>query len=539
MNLARVARTLAPLKPVQLYGRVLFRLNRPRPNHSPAPGLRRTGFWARPVVKPRSLIGREEFVFLNTAGAVRTPPDWNDGCQTKLWLYNLHYFDCLGSEVGAGEEGWRSGLIDRWISENPVGVGNGWEPYPISLRVVNWVKWALAGSRLEPHHVDSLACQVRWLRQRLERHLLGNHLLANAKALVFAGLFFEGVEAEAWLQLGLEILAAELPEQVLSDGGHFELSPMYHNLILEDVLDLLNLANCYGEAHRDPFTGWPDLTERMLGWSATMTHPDGEVAFFNDAAFGIAPTFRDLQAYAVRTGLPAEYGGSAPLTRLEASGYLRLETGEAVAFIDLAPVGAAYQPGHAHADTLSFELSVFGQRLIVNGGTSTYAAGPQREAERATAAHSTVEIDGLSSSEVWSSFRVGRRARVTDIAVREEAAALEVAGSHDGYRWLKGRPVHRRLWRMDDGGLRVEDDVSGRVRSAVARFHLGPGVTAEAETDGRIGVLVLPAGQRVRWASSQPLKVVSGAWSPAFGVSRPNFRLEGDARGGLQTHFEW
>lgn len=539
MNIARIARTLAPLKPVQLYGRVLFRLTRPIPDLRPAPARRRPGTWARPVSKPRSLVGPEEFVFLNHAGSVRTPSQWNDDGQSKLWLYNLHYFDFLGSEVGPDEKAWRSGLIDRWISENPVGSGNGWEPYPISLRVVNWIKWALSGERLEPHHLSSLAVQVRWLRRRLEWHLLGNHLLANAKALVFAGLFFQGAEADAWLRAGLDILVRELPEQVLSDGGHFELSAMYHNLVLEDVLDLLNLAACNRLANRDPWTEWRGVAERMLGWSAAMTHPDGEVAFFNDAAFGIAPTVDQLQAYADRIGLAGPAPASAPLTHLEATGYVRLERGAAVALVDLAVVGAGYQPGHAHADTLSFELSVFGQRLIVNSGTSTYAPGTERQAERATAAHSTVEIEGLSSSEVWSGFRVGRRARVSEVSVRERAGALEVAGAHDGYRWLKGRPVHRRSWRMDDGGLRVEDVISGTARPAVARFHLASGVAAEPDGDGSTGVLTLPSGQRVRWTSSRPLEVVSGLWSPAFGVSQPNFRLEGDASGGLQTHFEW
>jgi hypothetical protein len=48
--------------------------------------------------------------------------------------------------------------------------------------------------------------QVRFLRKRLEVHLLGNHLFANAKALVFAGLYFSGDEAEE----SIDSLAVEL-----------------------------------------------------------------------------------------------------------------------------------------------------------------------------------------------------------------------------------------------------------------------------------------------------------------------------------------
>src|SRR5262249_39544867 len=133
----------------------------------------------------------------------------------------------------------------RWIEENRVGQGNGWEPYPLSLRIVNWIKWALAGNELGVVAVQSLAVQTHYLVRRLEWHLLGNHLFANAKALIFAGVFFRGSEADSWRSKGLNILARQLPEQLLADGGHFELSPLYHSRIQEDLLDLVNLARTY------------------------------------------------------------------------------------------------------------------------------------------------------------------------------------------------------------------------------------------------------------------------------------------------------
>ncbi|MFO1266416.1 MAG: heparinase II/III family protein [Rubrivivax sp.] len=114
------------------------------------------------------------------------------------------------------------------------------------MRIVNWIKWFLAGEPAQAPWLASLAVQARWLAQRLEWHLLGNHLFANAKALFFAGLFFEGREADEWLATGARILERELPEQVLDDGGQFERSPMYHALALEDVLDLLNVLRDAG-----------------------------------------------------------------------------------------------------------------------------------------------------------------------------------------------------------------------------------------------------------------------------------------------------
>src|SRR5690606_28347458 len=163
---------------------------------------------------------------------------------------------------------------------------------------------------------------------------------------------------------------------------------------------------------------WRESAMRMLEWANVMAHPDGDIAFFNDAAFGIAPDLKALTAYASDLGLAMP--STAPMTRLlKDSGYARMEAGPAVLLADVAPVGPDYLPGHAHADTLSFELSVHGERMLVNGGTSTYENGPDRWRQRGTAAHNTVVVDGEDSSEEWAAFRVARRARVQDISMGE------------------------------------------------------------------------------------------------------------------------
>ena len=174
---------------------------------------------------PASTSPLGEFEFLNTKG---NPKGWNDPRFEKLWLYNLHYF----------EKHCTSELIERWIKENPIGHGNGWEPYPISLRVVNWLKHL--GPRVPPHIARSVREQVAYLLPRLEYHLLANHLLANAKALVFAGT---RLKVDRWLKKGMAIYRRELPEQILDDGVHFERSAMYHAIILEDLLDLVELTD--------------------------------------------------------------------------------------------------------------------------------------------------------------------------------------------------------------------------------------------------------------------------------------------------------
>lgn len=519
--------TLRYLKSVQIWGRVLFRLHRPKPDLRPAPERRISdGVWLTPAVRRSSMLSPTRFRFLNAEHEIPSP------ALPKLWLYNLHYFDDLNAEKAASRTAWHQDLIARWVAENPPGAGTGWEPYPLSLRIVNWVKWALIGNVLDEAAYQSLAIQVRYLAGCLERHLLGNHLFANAKALIFAGCFFSGEEATSWLKQGMAILEKEIPEQILLDGGHFERSTMYHALVYEDMLDLINLSRTFPETllpWSSQLGAWPEVIRKMGHWLRIMCHPDGDIAFFNDAAVGVAPAPANLFAYAERLGLAAP-----PLTnkvaQMEASGYLRVSSGGAVLFIDAAPIGPDYLPGHAHADTLSYELSLFGQRVVVNSGTSRYGLGPEREWERSTAAHSTLEIDGENSSEVWAGFRVARRAYPFDISVRREGDVITVDASHNGYRRLPGKPVHHRCWVLRPGKLEVIDSVDGTYGRAISRIYFHPSV--QSEKNGAGGT-VQWGSHRLTWrASAGACDLRTTQWSPEFGMQLDNRCIEMSVVGG-------
>jgi uncharacterized heparinase superfamily protein len=397
----------------------------------------------------------------------------------------------------------------KWIAENPVGIGNGWEPYPLSLRICNWIKWSLSGHALEPSVLESLVLQARYLARTIEYHLLGNHLFANAKALVFAGTFFDGEAADGLLASGLRILAKELPEQVLGDGGHFERSPMYHSQILEDVLDLVNLHRTFPDLLPD----WSSVSARMVGWLQNMTHPDGQIAFFNDAAFGVTPAPKDLTGYAERLAIEPE---RLPLGD---SGYIRLENDRSVVLFDAAPIGPDYQPGHSHADTLSFELSHLGQRLVVNSGTSTYETGSERQHQRRTAAHNTIQIDGIDQSEVWAGFRVARRAYPFDVRTDHQSFA---EAAHDGYRRLKNPLIHRRRLELGADGLAITDMIEGTGEHEIeVFFHIHPGMGSDITLDPKL---------------SESREETT--YHPEFNLSVPNTTIVGRFKGAAPAIFK-
>lgn len=539
--------TLRYLRPVQFYGRVWLRLWRPKPELHPAPPRATpSGRWQMPARRLSSMTGPRSWEFLNESGHL-DELGWDGPQREKLWRYNQHYFDDLNAQDAAERLPWHVALVSDWVAHNPPGQGNGWEPYPLSLRVVNWVKWALGGAALPPAAQQSLAVQVRWLTGRLEHHLLGNHLFANAKALVMAGLFFEGPEADAWLALGLRILAREAPEQVLPDGGHFERSTMYHALALKDLLDLVNATRCFASrlspAQRQQVADWPQRVRSLHTWLQAMCHPDGEISLFNDAAFDIAPSVTELDAYARRVLGDMPSPSPSAWVHLKDSGYVRLAHGPAVALLDVAPVGPDYLPGHAHADTLSFELSLGAQRVLVNSGTSCYGNSPERLRQRGTAAHNTVVVNGQDSSEVWGGFRVARRAYPLGLQIEPlaDATATEVRCAHNGYARLPGKPIHHRTWHMDAHSLTVADRVEGPYQSAEARFHFHPAVQVQTGPGQAEGKATLPNGTVMTWQLEHgQARLEASTWHPRFGQVAHNVCLAVQLVDGRSTlHFRW
>jgi len=479
--------------------------------------------WSDSPKRKSMMLGDNQFVFLNEKHVISTAEDWNNPEWSKLWLYNLHYFDDLNAESSHERADWHNNYLSRWVAENPPVNGNGWEPYPSSLRIVNWIKWAISGNELQAQQHESLVAQVRHLNRQIEWHILGNHIFANAKALIFAGLFYDGSEADDWLKKGEIILAYQLNEQILSDGAHFELSPMYHNIILEDLLDLINLMRvfrCSASAE------WERLVPGMVRWSLGMMHPDRDISFFNDAATQIALSPVQLHAYAKELALVDMDFKFEPVEHFEASGYVRMSNASVLAILDVAEVGPDYLPGHAHADSLSFELSLFGQRLIVNSGTSMYGTGPERLYQRSTAAHSTVVIDGQDSSEVWGGFRVAKRARPSVIRVASEDGVLGVKAKHDGYLRLKGEVMHCRSWSLARQRLEIVDTISGNRHYGVdVCFLLHPEVEVLLQHDKQAALTVAGREVSLLFEGNGSLALETYDYHPQFGVSQQGKRL--------------
>jgi len=396
------------------------------------------------------------FQFLNQSHTFEKQIDWNWIGHGKLWTYHLNYFDYLNNPDLPSETGLK--LINEYHL-NRHEIRDGMEPYPISLRGINWIRFF---SKHNIHDHDTfLYDQYVLLRRSLEYHLLGNHLLEDAISLAFAASYFGQRE---WASKATKIIKRELSEQVLSDGGHFELSPMYHAIIMYRLSELYNLM-ISNPSNAKILSALKDqlvsTLSAMGSWLDSFQFSDGTLAWVNDASISMMPAkVPDLLNYLKALGIAFS---SKPLS---SSGYRRINTPNYELLIDIGDIGAEYIPGHAHADSLNFILNWAGDPIITDTGISTYEANERRSLERSTMAHNTVTVHDTNSSDVWASFRVGQRAQTS---IRHESAT-EISVAHDGYAHYGVE--HLRTWAFNDCELSISDQLIGNSSETSAKLFL-------------------------------------------------------------------
>lgn len=518
-RLLLILNTLKYLKYSQIFYRVL------RKTISPSRLVFASNFkgiedeWLTIHINKPSLITESTVCFLNKTGNIETESDWNNPSFSKLWLYNLHYFDHLSCEASFTDSSLSEFWIERWVQDNQNSKGNGWEAYPISLRVVNWLKHHLSTPILSPNHLDSLGQQVFVLNQILEKDILANHYFVNAKALLFAGVCLDNKYSSKWKNKAVKILTQEINEQILEDGGNYELSPMYHDIMLVDLLDICNLIKAYPSQFTIPFERLiRGKIKSMVHWREVMMHPDGKIAFFNDATFDIAPPTNIIRAYVENLNFDYQILPHMFNLSLEKSGYHCYRNNNISCIIDIANIGPDYQPGHAHADSLSFEMSFKKQRVFVNRGVSMYGSSIERHAQRSTSSHNCVVINEKNSSEVWGGFRVARRARVKSQII-SDSHSLEIIAEHNGYSRLKGKPMHKRSFHVTNNSMVIEDEISGVFENAIAYFYIAPDATiGELSLDKlKIDMLDLP----ISIESSNPIEISESTYCQGYGLEVP------------------
>lgn len=537
-QLAFISR-IPPRKIVRRLGLDLKRrvLSRVAPRRLPAVGLpEAVATPPLPIMPPRAgritaVPGGARFTFLNRTRELAFPISWSVAAgdrREQLWSMNLHYMEYLEE----ADDALFAALADDWLRGNrPYGPGywrDVWNSYALSLRVVVWMQQLAARPWFAPdlraRMADSIAGQLLFLERNLETDLGGNHLVKNIKALLWGAAFFRGAAADRWRRKGLALLASAIGEQILPDGMHDERSPSYHAQVFVDLLE------CRAALGGDPLAGRLDAAlARMAQAVADLAHPDGLPAQFNDGGLWASyPPGICLAAYASVTGATAE---PRPSFAYADAGYFGFRSERDCFIADCGPIAPDALPAHGHADVLSFEWSVAGQRVFVDQGVFEYVAGDRRTASRSVASHNVLSIEGMDQAEFFGDFRVGRRPEARVMAYEPVDGGFMLEGAHDGFRRTAGGPLHVRRFEVAADRIVIRDRLEGAVPSGVRQ-----GALLHPDMRVEVGGTVarLSTGDcTIELTADTPLAAVPAVWWPDFGIEVPTTRLVAAWPGGL------
>lgn len=480
--------TVKHLKPIQVFYQLKYRLKKAGSlndyNKSYSEdGLCLLSFTKQPPVYS-SYLGENKFIFLNQEVQFDSEIDWNYQENGKLWNYNLQYANWLLQEdVSYSEKIRLLESLYKWLNSGQLTV----EQYPVSLRAINVMRLFSHENKRDEDILSNTHAELDFLSKRPEYHLLGNHLLENAFALMMGGAFFSNKE---WTEQGQSILEEQLEEQILSDGAHFELSPMYHQIIFFRLLELINWYSNWTLKETSFETYLKDKATLMLAWLKNISFENGDIPHFNDSAEGISYSTEWLSGYALKLGVQIK---EIPLSD---SGYRSVKRPLYECKIDFAQLGPSYQPGHAHADALSFVLNVDGKPVFVERGISTYEPNKTRQIERSTESHNTVVINNQNQSQVYGGFRVGNRG-ITQILDESDDQLIAM---HNGYEKTLNT-IHKREFKFSEQLISITDKLDKKVVGD-AYFHFHPDIYINENSKwtyliGDIGMILFDNAENV------------------------------------------
>lgn len=447
-SLGKIIRTVSHLRFRQIYFRIYYKIGsvfsriiKNKSDFNKRIVVRKLKL--SPFIRPDNILINNTLNFLNRSKIYTNSLNWEDNQFGLLWAFNLNYFDFLNQINIEKDEGLA--LIKDFIfnyDDNSVAKHS----YTISLRGINWIKFVSIHNIQDIQINSHLFNQYQLLVRRPEYPLMGNHLLENGLSLLFGAVYFNN---KYLMKKSKSILLKELEEQILEDGAHFELSTMYHIILLNRLLDCINLlSNNSSPEYSDLEILLREKASLMVSWMNNMTLSNGILSDFNDSTSGVAPSVNDIMNYAKTLEI-------CPVKelRLGSSGYRFYRKNTTEFIFDVGNIGPDYQPAHAHSDTFNFEWYISSKPIIVDTGTSTYENNEIRRFERSTRAHNTIEVDGGEQSEIWHSFRVGRRAK-TKIIMESENHLIAV---HNGYDHIGA--VHQREYLFQDDKIEIKDSI--------------------------------------------------------------------------------
>ena len=391
--------------------------------------------------------------------------NFNLKTSNKLQRYNFFYLRFILNKKEIKNKYKTTKLIINYLDSSiNRKIIDFWDPYVSSLRLINLIKF-ISITKIDNAKLNSyLFHHFKVIKKNLEFRLGANHLLTNLIAIKCFETIYNKDDQK--FDLFNELFVKALKEQINNYGEHYELSPMYQSIILEQLIDLIIICKAYNKkVDKNLF----EIVSKMFDCLCGVHHKNGQIAFFNDtnnssvSIQSLKKLYNSNFSQSIKANITKNY---------ESSNFKKRIFNKICFLIKIAGPGPKFNPGHSHADTLSFEISFKNEKLFVNKGISSYNVNKLRLFQRSTRSHNCFEIDKKNSSEVWSSFRMARKARSFSKFIGKKKLIL----GHDGYsNFFFKRIVYRKVY-FSSNKIKIIDSIDGKFNIARQYFHFYPGL---------------------------------------------------------------
>ena len=459
--------------------------------------------------------------------------------QASLLLIYSHRFPTATDNKQAKQEAKR--IIFEWIEENPFGQGVHFtSAMECALRIPVFFYTLKLLDNLNQVEYDLLIGAIYrhayFISKRLSLYSsLGNHTIAEAVGLIFAGAIFKTIsEGKRWFKTGIRLLEQELPHQILSDGGPGEQSINYHRF----VLDLYWLAIDFMKKNNLSYVQeWkPRLT---LGESFIKSFRDENGRFpaigDSDDGYAIAPGIVPNRV----TGLPCY----SKVVTYKESGYTVVRKSGLIFTFDHGPLGMPPLYNHGHADALSITMAKDEIPILVDPGTYRYNGVPAwRRYFKGTSAHNTVTIDGQDQAIQENSFIWSKPFKTILTDVNYNNDNLFCSAFHNGYTRLKEPVWHQRSFLFfDKANFLIRDRFWGKgIHSFQLNYHLHP--DTHFLKDGEWWIIKNGSAQIIMRLLHGEFQYVRGQerpllgwYSSRYGENKPTGVLTSTVKGQVKT----
>jgi len=475
-----------------------------------------TSFVAQPEPRTIGLYSRGKQLtagnFLFAGDLVEQPgvAIWDVAVPDQRSARDIHGFAWLDDLAAVGDAASRARAQDwtwEWIARFGRGKGPGWTPDLSGRRLIRWINHAfllLSGRdrAQSAAYFRLLTTQTVYLSRHWQKSQPGLPRFEALTGMISAGLALTGMEA--LVPPAVAALAADCRTEIDRDGGIPTRNP-------EDLLEVFTLltwsVRALAEAGR---IAPPDLLaalERIAPTLRALRHADGGLARFHGGGRGIDGRLDQALAQA---------GVRAQAAQGLAMGFARLAGGRTTVIVDAAPPPGGLAGLSAHAGTCAMEMTSGRRPVIVNCGSGAPFGAEWRRAGRATPSHSTLAVDGFSSSRLAGDGDETLSDRASVSSLRQthgsDGAGLHLA--HGGWAATHGLS-HVRDLALSSNGRRLSgiDSLTcltnvekrrferlmtdGRLAGVgfSLRFHLHPDVDAALDLGGTAVSLALKSGE--------------------------------------------